>query len=159
MVLSGATPWNYQVALGTVRWHLVKFQHNTRQLTRDLQEPDEAPPQEKNVAFRERWDCISRASSDLLLDKVRARIDTLLPNSRFLRIFQSSKRLKKSGETLYVPWLLFCLSVCLFNCHTRLTLMFLWPLEQSCPLLLNLEDFSKKHKKQHINCVLFQIYA
>ena len=37
-------------------------------------EPDQAPIQEKSVKFREGWDCISRQSSDLLLDSVEPRL-------------------------------------------------------------------------------------
>ena len=33
-------------------------------------EPDEAPPGEKEVEFRERWECISKESSQLLLKQV-----------------------------------------------------------------------------------------
>jgi len=37
-------------------------------------EPDEAPPEEKEVLFRERWECISSDSSNLLLSLVRPKL-------------------------------------------------------------------------------------
>jgi len=37
-------------------------------------EPDEAPPEEKEVLFRERWECISSDSSNLLLSLIRPKL-------------------------------------------------------------------------------------
>ena len=37
-------------------------------------EPDEAPADEKSVQFREGWDCISKESSDMLLESLNPRL-------------------------------------------------------------------------------------
>lgn len=37
-------------------------------------EPDGAPPHEKDTPFRERWDCISQHSSDFLLKRLKPRL-------------------------------------------------------------------------------------
>merc|ERR1712179_685149 len=45
-----------------------------RQSDEHCDEPDEAPADEKSVKFRERWDCISRESSNLLLASIEPRL-------------------------------------------------------------------------------------
>lgn len=43
-------------------------------------EPDAAPKEERNVPFKEKWDCISKESTELLLDELKPRQVTSLAN-------------------------------------------------------------------------------
>ncbi|KAL1124099.1 hypothetical protein AAG570_001869 [Ranatra chinensis] len=45
-----------------------------RESDEECNEPDEAPEDEKKHKFRERWDCLSKESSDMLLENLRPRL-------------------------------------------------------------------------------------